>query len=153
MIDLAVVPIFISAGAAVMPAIIGAAVSVVAIIFKPRELVRLLRLRPWTFAGSIGGLLLIGWIISALLAPNTQARAATRVAPTIDWAKVAEDILAQERAGKVPTILGGAVPTETSSTTALIQGRDVSRSSYAGGPSPIQLKPLWSFRSDDTMFL
>jgi hypothetical protein len=37
---LGVVPIFMSAGAAVMPAVAGALASVAAILFKPRELLR-----------------------------------------------------------------------------------------------------------------
>jgi len=45
-VDLAVVPIFVNAGAALLPAIIAGLASVFALIFKPRELFALFRRKP-----------------------------------------------------------------------------------------------------------
>ena len=44
---LAVVPIVVNAGAALFPAIIAAIASVAAVIFKPKELFRICKTKPW----------------------------------------------------------------------------------------------------------
>jgi outer membrane protein assembly factor BamB len=176
---LGVVPIFMSAGAAVMPAVAGALASVAAILFKPRELLRVLREKPRVVGACTAGVLLpvlatVWWLTPAKSA-RISTRAAAPVSAKIDWAKVAQDLIAQEQAGKTPTdpstafaaavSVASAQPslpdlntapkpaTPTAAAQPIIQGRDVSRTSYGGGPSPKQLKPLWSYRPEDTMFL
>ena len=87
------------------------------------------------------------------LAQGRSARSSAAAGPAAaahcDWAKVAEEIIAQERSGKVPTQQVLDAPTDA----ALVLGRDFSRCGYAGGPSPLRLKPLWRYRPEETMFL
>jgi outer membrane protein assembly factor BamB len=122
---------------------------VAALLLKPRELLLLCRRRPVGLSVSAGaialGFMAAIWLLSSQKAP----RAASRTPVHYDWAKVAEDLIAQERAGKVPTSLEAA----TDTGAPLVLGYDYSRSSYQGGPSPVHLKPLWSFRPENTMFL
>ena len=91
----AVVPIFMSAGAAVLPTVAAAAASVLALLFKPRELFRLCRRRPMAAcsAGALASLailLLVWWIETP-----APAHPVARVPARPDWARVAQDIIAQ----------------------------------------------------------
>jgi outer membrane protein assembly factor BamB len=150
-----VVPIFTSAGAALLPTILAATVSIVAVLFRPRELWRIVSREPMIFgisAGAvafsvvlIGGLLVFGLPFRA--APHSAANATV----TIDWAKVAEDIIAKEQSGVMPTSL--SLPDERTADTPLVLGRDFARCFYGGGSSPVKLKPRWTFRPEETMFL
>jgi outer membrane protein assembly factor BamB len=154
-----------------MPTVAAALASVLAVAFKPRELWRLVRLRP-ALASSVVGAFLVVVALSVLL---VQSRSAVRVArtearatPRIDWSKVAEDIIAQQRAGRALSEPGmvvaaadvsgvtsapGQTPNEPAKTQPIIQAHDATRSSYAGGPAPTKLQPLWSYRPEDTMFI
>lgn len=148
---IAVVPIFMSAGAAVLPTLLAGATSVVAVLLKPRLMFQLIRQRPKTVGGIAAGLVAlsfgIGWFFSA--APARAGRAAsTPLAAQYDWDKIAQDILAQEKAGKAPTVIATTESTEA----PIVQGRDYSRCGFDGGKTPIELSPLWSYRPDDTMF-
>jgi outer membrane protein assembly factor BamB len=167
----AVVPIFVSVGSAVMPTVAAALASVAAVAFKPRELWRLIRLRPALVAGVAGaGLLVI--VLSILLIGSRSSLRTPRVAETrsaqIDWAKVAEGIIAQQRAGLALTdpaavfagaevsgtsAAAGQTPSDPVKALPIIQAHDATRSSYAGGASPTNLQPLWSYRPEETMFL
>jgi outer membrane protein assembly factor BamB len=88
-------------------------------------------------------------MLASAAAPRAAAGAVSRAASRCDWAKVAEDLIAREHAGKTPTVLDGV----TRSDAPQVLGHDFSRCSYGGGPSPVRLKPLWSFRPEETMFL
>ncbi len=44
---LAVVPIVVNAGAALLPAFLAGTVSFVAILFKPKEMLRICKAKPW----------------------------------------------------------------------------------------------------------
>jgi outer membrane protein assembly factor BamB len=149
----AVVPIFTSAGAALLPTIAAALASIAAIAIRPRELLRLCRRRPAAMGVSAGAIAL--GLIAIVLWPafgppfRAAARAELRATVRFDWARVAEDLIAQERAGKVPTTLAD----DARSDSPLVLGHDFSRCCYGGGPSPVQLKPLWRFRPEETMFL
>jgi outer membrane protein assembly factor BamB len=177
----AVVPIFTSAGAAALPMIVAAVASMAALLLKPRELARVCRRRPWTASATMGAAIASLGLIAWLLTSNSPARSAQRADPNqgvrFDWAKIAEDLIAQERAGKTPTSLDSPLvfaaatapgaPIATSSATLptdpkpdepkaavpLVFGYDYSRCSYDGGASPRQIKTRWRFRPDDTMFL
>src|SRR3954452_17863883 len=59
MASLAVVPIFVNAVPALLPAILAGAASVVAVLFKPREMIQLCRSRPEIPLGTLGGILLL----------------------------------------------------------------------------------------------
>src|SRR6185437_11068995 len=147
---IAVVPIFMSAGAAVLPTLLAGATSVVAIMLKPKMLVRLIRERPLVFGGVTTSLAFIclatWWFFSAT--PARASKAAGSVAH-YDWTQIALDIIAQEKAGKAPTVIA----TADSMDAPIVLGRDYSRCGYDGGPSPLQLSAIWSFKPEDTMFL
>jgi outer membrane protein assembly factor BamB len=152
-----------SAGSALLPTIIAALTSLVAILLKPRELAALCRRRPIPAAIVSSAILLV---IAATTLAFRSARLA-RPAPTanaahVDWARVAEDLLAQQRAGREFTRLEPAPnaptpvadhPVATAPAQPAILSQDITRCSYDGSPAPEHLARLWSFRPDDTMFL
>ncbi|MBP7934371.1 MAG: PQQ-binding-like beta-propeller repeat protein [Phycisphaerae bacterium] len=179
---LAVVPIFMSAGAAVMPAVVAAVTSVVAIAVRPRELLRLCRRRPAAVGASLGvialGVVAASWWRTSDTRAATSGRGETR-AGHYDWARVAEDIIAREGAAGAltaravagsPTAVAvqatgvsqggggssvGAVSLSShgSAGIPLILGRDASRCSYGTGPSPVRLSTFWRYVPEETMFL
>ena len=148
-VPLAVVPIVVNVGAAVLPAILGGVVSAASILFRPRELVRAVRRRPWMpvlIAAVAAGLWwLVGWIIAVWPA----APAPTRGAETIDWAQLATEAIHREQAASAPAHAAATQPT----AGAVMLGRSAARRGYAGGPSPRRLLPLWRRKADDTMHL
>jgi outer membrane protein assembly factor BamB len=170
---LGVVPIFVSAGAAVLPTIVGAVVSIAAVMLKPRELARLARRRP--MASAVGMLVIASvvlgtwWIATATRAAGAGGTVAGGVSGKVDWVKVAEDIRAREALGQAPTVPGVGPATRIAGPTgpatreggtgggeggsAVVEGRDFSRTGYGGGPSPVRLMPLWSYRPEGVMFL
>ena len=167
----AVVPIFTSAGAALLPTILAAIAGMAAILFKPRELWRLSCRRPVEVGVSAAaiaiGLAVLAWVSAFGATSRTAVHADQRATITIDWAKVAEDIIAKERTGTMPTSLSSAdandrigtattslsPPNEVQADQPLVLGGDYARCFYGGGSSPVQLKQRWSFRPEDTMFL
>lgn len=165
-----VVPIFINAGAAIAPAVAGALASVLAILLKPREILRICRARPRTVSIVILAVSLLTFAIvrGTGVSSRSDSRKPTQPHTRFDWAKVAEDILAQERAGKVASIPGAVVvipqtPSTPAATTAssvadaislpIFENRDAARTSYGGGASPAALTRVWAFRPEDSMFL
>ena len=162
---IAVIPIVINTGAAALPALVAAVASVAAILCKPRALARLLR-RRWLLSSVLmGGLILfmaaaMGW----RHAGSGVRRAGRNELPgagRIDWAKVAEDLIAQERARQAsgnqagPAVEpaaapGGAAPAAQESLPT--GGEDFSRVNYRGGPPPAGLNPLWSYKPEGTLF-
>jgi outer membrane protein assembly factor BamB len=162
---LAVVPIFMSAGVAVLPALVASATGVAAVILKPRELLRVCRERPGVVAiaaGVVVGLSFGAWWLLSDSSARAARTASPRTAVQYDWAKVAEDIIAQEKIRALArsdhgtaTQSGGApapMPGGDAPGVALVLGRDFSRCGYDGGVSPLQLLAMWSFRPEDTMF-
>src|SRR3954462_13544368 len=107
---LAVVPIFMGAGAALMPTILAAVASVAAVIFKPRELMRLCRSRPISTIITIAVIVLAAgvspwWLGGSRPGPAVAAGAGEgRSKPRYYWSKVAAELIAQEKAGKQPTV-------------------------------------------------
>jgi hypothetical protein len=116
---IAVIPIFVNAGVAALPTIMAAAVSVVMVVFRPRELIRLLGRRHVALGVSAAvvalGLGITIWgLTSVVRAPHAsgsqtrnyafgvpsplQARQG-RMAATVhfDWAKVAQELIAQQK--------------------------------------------------------
>jgi outer membrane protein assembly factor BamB len=148
---LAIVPIFTSAGVALLPTIVTALASMAAIVLKPRELLRLARRRPLAVSVAAGAVALglAAWSLASGTPPRSSALAGPRAAVHCDWARVAEKIIAQERDGKAPTAQALDIPSDA----AQVLGRDFSRCCHAGGPAPLRLKPQWSYRPEDAMFL
>jgi outer membrane protein assembly factor BamB len=90
--QLAVVPIFVNAGAAILPAIIAGFTSLLALILSPRAMLALCRRKPWI------PLILIAIIVSAIYLPRLLPAATPPqpVAKQIDWPAIARDLLAQQ---------------------------------------------------------
>ena len=78
--SVAVVPIFVSVGSAVMPTVAAALASVLAVAFKPRELWRLVRRRPGVALGVAAGFL----IVVALSVLLVHSRSAVRSARPVE---------------------------------------------------------------------
>jgi outer membrane protein assembly factor BamB len=155
---IAVIPIFVNAGAAVLPTVAAAVASVAMVAFKPRELLHLVHRRPVAVAASAGILvigmgIMIWWLTSK---PSTHTPKHVGAGATIhyDWAKVAETLIAQEqvRQETAASASQAHVPTPTAADQPVPKALDQA-SSPAGGSSPSKLNPLWSFRPEDTMFL
>lgn len=161
-----VIPIFMSAGAAVLPTLLAAITSVVAILFKPRELVRQFRLRPALMSGiTVSFLAIVTLAIWWMLTPaKAQARTTSAPAKRTDWSEVARTILIRE---KLQLANATATATATGPTTASTQiaattqtpatiaktGPDFSRTMFTGTVAPTKLQQLWKYRPDQTMFL
>ena len=106
---LAVVPIFVNVGAALLPAIGALIVSTVALLLKPRELFRLCRQKPVIIV------VILGIIVVVLAVPAwlnqrkvghlavTASRVTTSEQPT-DWAAVALAILRRDNTAFVPSV-------------------------------------------------
>jgi len=116
--DLAVVPIFVNAGAALLPAIIAGLTSAAALIFKPRELFALFRRRPLLPIGILAAVVAIyffwSWIAGrAAPEPGRASASAPAASSGTDWAKIALEILRQEDpakriSGTAPILCGPA---------------------------------------------
>lgn len=91
--NLGVVPIFVNAGAALLPAIIAGLTSFLAILANPRALAKLLRRRPLTSLSLLAAALLLSFTIPMLLAATHP-----KDIHKTDWAAVARDLLRQQAA-------------------------------------------------------
>ena len=175
--SLAVVPIFMSAGAAILPTVVAACASVAAVVLKPRELIRLCRQRPGLMGGVGAGLaVVVGALTWYMMMPATPVKVAAKEKVT-DWAKVAQDILSQEPLHRTTAVAAvgaaGSVQTAPVGQTSAVQPapsqtagagggavaaagnivQDFTRAGFAGGASPAKLASAWSFRPDNTMFI
>src|SRR5262249_17752684 len=134
---LAVVPIFVNAGSALLPAIIAPVVSGVALLFKPRELLAVCRSRP---VAAIEGLLGVGlgvaggvWLVRGNPAAARERRVdkPERGRLEIDWNAEAIRILnGQEPLGLNNSTLG--VTTKAAREGPLVFRGDYSRCGYDG---------------------
>lgn len=138
-----IVPVFVNIGAAILPAIVAGLSSALALLFKPRELLRLFRRKPWIpvvivlVLGSIYPLWLGTTKLYAELASGPTDR--ERVAP-IGWSEVAQDIIRyRESHGMV------AFAPVQSRDDAYIFRRNVARTGYDGGPVPRKLREFWRY--------
>ena len=163
---LAVVPIFVNAGAALLPAMVAGLASVAALIFKPKELLTLFRRKPYLpvllIAAVVGSYFAWGFFTGHHETPVKSAVVTSVQSTTTDWAKVALEIIRQEERAKA---LGGvlpplapaaptALPNEpVKNATALYYRGGPERSGFAGGASPTGLVPLWEHTEDGTMYL
>src|ERR1035437_8578917 len=91
---LAVVPIFVNAGAALLPALIAALTSLLALLLSPRALVSLCRRKPWLPA------LFIAFITALYFSPRLFPSPATVTPPTNnspDWPAIARNLQQQSK--------------------------------------------------------
>src|SRR5687767_2574214 len=81
---LGVVPIFVNAGTAILPAILAPVASAAALLLRPRELVRAMRRNPAVLLGVLlagfGIWMFISWMMSAPAKTPVRAEATTSVA-------------------------------------------------------------------------
>ena len=182
-IGLAVVPIIINTGAALFPTLMAFLANIAAIAFNPRALGQFLKRRWRLMVPVAASLVLLVFVGVPLLRPapvsRTAARAGASATTQIDWAKVAEDLMAQEKlhqtgnaplllaANTVPDTVGNApanaVPTPDSAANAPVNTVPVtapvgtpqipSHTASDAGSSPSGLTPLWSFQPEDGLFL
>ena len=166
--QLAVVPIFMSAGAAVLPTVLAALASVGAILLDPRKLIRAVRSHPGRSALVLAFLLMGGWAGWWMFGSSGHAaRGAMQAERRVDWAKVGQSIVDRQAAGQALTSFDAGI---TSPATAASQGShppgteipashvapvtsDFARTNADGSAHPQNLKPLWKFNPDQTMFL
>ena len=141
--NLGVVPIFVSAGAAVLPTVVAVAGSVLALLLQPRELAKWVvkRWRTVLVACVIGGAACAaGWggIVT------WQRNAAERRGKVVDWSRIVAQWEASEAVAIAPvaaTMAYGRKPSE------------YSRTNWDGSPAPLSLKTAWSYRPEKTIFL
>ena len=126
-----------------------------AIVFRPRELLRLCRENPAAVVKSIAvlaGFALCGFVGYHFIAGKGTQRAIA-AQPRFDWAKIAENIIAQENAGKVATTQSSATPSNPSEPTDVAAPPAAPASSSKAPAVPEHLTMLWRFQPEDTMFL
>lgn len=141
-----VIPIFVSGGAALLPAIVAGAVSAATLLLRPRELVAACRRRPCAPAA----VLLVGvgiWFGVAHLGGSSSAAPRAVRAPNqgttesaTDWRAVALAVLEAERNGERPATVQPTESTPTAVALPTILGRDASRSGHDGGAAPLELR-------------
>jgi len=159
---LAVVPIFVNAGAAILPTLVAAITSVLVVLFKPRELLGLIRRRP-LLCGLCAGVVAVA-VAAAILGlrgqrPVREGQIQTAgAAARYDWTQVALDLIAQGqvRQASAAAPAPAAPPRPQGEPVAAAPApdtQDFSRCFYTGGPSPVGLRPLWSFGPEETLFL
>ena len=161
-INLAVVPIIVNTGAALFPTLMAFLANIVALVFNPKALAELLR-RRWRLAVAIAAPLVVVIFGAAPLlrtAPRsrTTASAGALSDGQINWTKVAEELIAQEKLHQ-----RGAVLTPDAASTApanVIRAEAPVRTAQATPAafsdveaSPSGLTPLWSFQPEDGLFL
>jgi outer membrane protein assembly factor BamB len=166
----AVVPIAVNAGAAALPAIIAAAASLTAVLFKPRALMQLIQRRKVASAVAMTAVVLLAVAGYRWHVHSSSLRAARNGLAQhshIDWAKVAEDIIAQEKLRQVSGLQIPSTPAEPPSVAAIASKGtatplldtlpavvpDFSRAQFKGGRSPAGLTPVWSYKPEGTLFL
>lgn len=146
---LAVVPIFISAGSALLPTVLAAVGGALAVLLRPRELVGLVRRRPGMTAIV---LLAIIAITTAAWAYEKHARATPPKAPAIDWPGFARQLIAAQQLAAIRATQPTTQSTKPEATD-IVEARTFARTSADNGPSPANLKTLWTYAPADTMFL
>ncbi len=149
---LAVVPVFVNAGAAVLPALIAGLGSALALLLKPREVARLIRSKPWTVLMPLVLALVIWGLWHWTTAAPARAARVGETSDETDWVKVALEIIQQENRAKLLGRVGSsAAPQSTSSIARYFRG-GVDRSGYLGGPSPRGLVQLWNFTEESALY-
>ena len=157
---LAVVPVVFNAGAAVLPALLGALASVVTLLFKPKELFAACKRRPLVPLALVAlGFAIFLWVrhTPAKVVSERSIRADVSSGSSQDWAAVAMEIIRQEARAKA---LGGGAKVESVEETdtagdgaVAIQFRGgMERSGHMGGSSPVGLVPLWEYAEEGAMF-
>jgi outer membrane protein assembly factor BamB len=166
-VQFAVVPIIFNTGAAVLPAILGPLTNFFSVLLSPRALRHFLR-RRWrltsVIAATVSLVALAGVSLSRASASHAPAPAST---VQIDWARVAEDLIAQARLHEStdvgaaivsphrdlpePVAIDAADPSARASREAA--NPTASPGGLTGDGSNGGLKPLWRFAPEGSLFL
>lgn len=97
---LGVVPVFVNAGAALLPAILAGVATVLSVLFKPRELFRLCVRKPWmpilVIILAIGSCLVVPRLIDRMTASTPAVRARATTQTDEDWTAVALELIRQD---------------------------------------------------------
>lgn len=148
---LAVVPVFVNAGAALLPAIIAAIASVASLLFRPKMLWRACRAKPGIAAVTVFAIVAMSGAIAWWMqppvtgAPRRKAMAVSTqpFGQHVDWAAQAVEWM---REGKLAATEPPALPAgKSAAVAATIFGGGPLRNSYAGDGSPLALTPAWEF--------
>jgi len=159
---LAVVPVFVNAGAALLPALVAGLASFLAVLFRPRQLIRVCREKPLRPVGAVAGVIAI-WLALAWMPTGASdqadgarpggrsGHAATAMMTPEDWVRLARQLAATRGAGagELPPV---ADTLPASGDGALYFGGGNARSGYLGGPSPTKLTKLWTYSEEYAMF-
>ncbi len=144
--SLGVVPILVSGGAALLPALLAGAASVIALIFKPKALLAACKRRPGVALGVVAA---VAAVIGAIfLIPTTASAApagrggavADSGSTSTDWRAVAIEVLRQEKAAPStkPAATDTPAPAAADARPVML-GFDAARTSYDSGPAPREL--------------
>jgi outer membrane protein assembly factor BamB len=162
-----VIPVIAQAGSAFAPMLALAVTSTVGLLLRPKELVAVLRAKPWipVLILLLGVALwcLVGWLVADPVtvgkrAASPQSVAASADVNQTDWAQVALALIRQQEAGQMPSpvVATSASKPVMDLKSALTGSSQVvgfrgtaSRSGWLGGGSPIGLKPAWSYFAED----
>jgi len=156
--DLAVVPVFVNTGAALLPALIAGLTGFVTILFKPRQLIRVCREKPLRPLGVMAGVIAIWlaltWIPTGASDRTDGARSGGRSGPAAaammtpeDWVRLARELAA---ANSESPPVADTLPAARNEALYFRGGN--ARSGYMGGPSPTKLTRLWTYSEEYAMF-
>lgn len=159
--NLAVVPVFVNTGAALLPALIAGLASFVTILFKPRQLVRVCKEKPYwplgIVAATIGVWLALTWLpggapdkADGLRSARNAGRTPGRMMSPDDWMQVARQLSASQ--GSVAASTLQVAQTQSAADRALYFRGSNARSGHLGGGSPTNLAQLWNYSQDCAMF-
>jgi len=137
--------------------VVVAVTSMAALVFRPRSLWALVCRRPLMFTLGSGAFIIGMWIVVAVTtAPQARRVEGPRAAGIdthYDWAQVARELIAQQQVRQGVALSVNATKTAVNRAVPSVLSPNSSRCFYAGGPVPLQLRPLWSYRPDETLFL
>lgn len=159
--QLSVVPVVAQAGTALAPLIAVGVTNTIGLLLKPRELIRVLRAKPWillvlVLIGAAGWGLWSWWTAPpATAARGTAAPTGAVSASTTDWSAVALEIIRQRSAGPppAPVTTPAVEPAKPSTSAAAVYYRGgPGRSGHLGGAVPRGLTQAWSYRPQDDQF-
>lgn len=155
MTTLALIPIVMNAGAAVLPAILAATVSALAVLIRPSQWGRIIREKPWVpvVIVAVIGLSAGAWWLWPAAEPTVgvrggapgAARFAAAAPPATDWTAVALAYLRDKRQGGAAVAIVSSDSAVTTNAPAIIFRVNAQRSGYVDGPSPRNLKPAWAY--------
>ncbi len=163
--QLAVVPIVVNAGAAILPALAAGLVSMAAILVRPREWGRVIREKPYVpvvllllIASVWAGFHFWNATTTGTKIPRDNRPSASSNSSDVDWTKVALQYIENKQRNTARSV----DPTTTTRPTAaapadqrtepFIARVDTGRSGFVGGATPGKLAKLWNWSDTDDPF-